>query len=82
MRLVIVLLLIAWQGRTAPQRTAQESGVGVRLRGVSAVSMQVAWASGADNTVLRTTNGGASWDRLAGPCPAGEVTCRGSIPGS
>jgi photosystem II stability/assembly factor-like uncharacterized protein len=30
---------------------------------VSAVSERVAWASGARNTVLRTTDGGATWER-------------------
>jgi photosystem II stability/assembly factor-like uncharacterized protein len=67
MRLLIALLLVAWQSAPSPQRTAQESGVAVRLRGISAVSTQVAWASGAENTVLRTTNGGATWERLTGP---------------
>lgn len=41
--------------------TTQTSGVTVRLRGVSAVSNDVAWASGAAGTVLRTTDGGRSW---------------------
>jgi photosystem II stability/assembly factor-like uncharacterized protein len=45
----------------------QPSGVTVRLRGVSAVSSTVAWASGADRTVLRTTDGGRTWQRLAVP---------------
>jgi photosystem II stability/assembly factor-like uncharacterized protein len=67
MRLLIALLLVAWPGPSAPQRTAQDSGVAVRLRGISAVSLQVAWASGAGNIVLRTTNGGASWERLGSP---------------
>ena len=66
-RRLIALLVIGWQSATAPQRTAQESGVTVRLRGISAVSTQVAWASGAENTVLRTTNGGATWERVASP---------------
>jgi photosystem II stability/assembly factor-like uncharacterized protein len=48
----------------APQWTLQTSGVEARLRGVSAVGARVAWASGADSTVLRTTNGGASWNKL------------------
>jgi len=39
----------------------QTSGVTVRLRGVSAVSADVAWASGAQGTVLRTLDGGRSW---------------------
>ena len=67
MRLLLVLLVLAWQPPAGGRWTAQESGVTVRLRGVSAVSPQVAWASGADNTVLRTTNGGGSWERLASP---------------
>lgn len=46
-----------------PSTTWQEqaSGVTARLRGVSAVSQKVAWASGANGTVVRTTDGGASW---------------------
>ena len=42
----------------------QTSGVTSRLRGVSAVSEHVAWASGAGSTVLRTDDGGASWQKL------------------
>jgi photosystem II stability/assembly factor-like uncharacterized protein len=45
----------------------QPSGVTVRLRGVSAVSSTVAWASGAGGTVLRTTDGGRTWQRRAVP---------------
>ncbi|MEN3339456.1 MAG: hypothetical protein V7647_3132 [Acidobacteriota bacterium] len=45
----------------------QTSGVTVRLRGLSAVSARVAWASGAGGTVLRTTDGGATWQ--ARPVP-------------
>ena len=42
----------------------QNSGVDVQLRGISAVSDKVAWASGAKGTVLRTIDGGATWERL------------------
>ncbi len=45
----------------------QTSGVTVRLRGVSAVSSTVGWASGAAGTVLRTTDGGTTWQRLTVP---------------
>jgi photosystem II stability/assembly factor-like uncharacterized protein len=51
-------------GFTAPHWTLQSSGVTSRLRGVSAVSERVAWASGAGSTVLRTVDGGATWNRL------------------
>jgi len=58
--LVISLLIVL----AAPSWTVQTSGVTVRLRGVSAVSEQVAWASGAESTVLRTVDGGKSWQKL------------------
>lgn len=48
----------------SPQWTLQNSGVQARLRGVSAVSDRIAWASGAESTVLRTTDGGATWKKL------------------
>jgi photosystem II stability/assembly factor-like uncharacterized protein len=48
----------------APRWNVQNSGVTVRLRGVSAVSERVAWASGAGSTVLRTNDGGATWQKL------------------
>jgi photosystem II stability/assembly factor-like uncharacterized protein len=54
----------------APPRVTfhtQASGVSVRLRGVSAVSAQVAWASGGNGTVLRTIDGGQNWQRIAVP---------------
>ena len=47
-----------------PRWTVQTGGVTQRLRGVSAVSEQVAWASGAGSTVLRTTDGGLTWQKF------------------
>ncbi|HEY6802150.1 MAG TPA: hypothetical protein VI306_01105 [Pyrinomonadaceae bacterium] len=49
---------------SAPQWTTQSSGVTARLRGVSAINERVAWASGSGSTVLRTTDGGATWQKL------------------
>ena len=51
----------------APHWTSQTSGVTARLRGVSAVSDKVAWASGAGGTVLRTADGGTTWQKLVVP---------------
>jgi photosystem II stability/assembly factor-like uncharacterized protein len=51
------------QARIAPQ----ESGVAVRLRGISAVDANVAWASGREGTVLRTIDGGAHWQAMRVP---------------
>ena len=48
----------------APQWTPQTSGVTASLRGVSAVNDRVVWASGSGATVLRTTDGGATWTKL------------------
>jgi len=42
----------------------QVSGTQVQLRGISAVSERVAWASGAKGTVLRTIDGGESWTKV------------------
>ncbi|HEY3885079.1 MAG TPA: YCF48-related protein [Vicinamibacterales bacterium] len=55
--------------------TEQSSGVTVRLRGVSAASDRVVWASGARGTILRTTNGGSTWSRLSIP-DAGRLDFR------
>jgi photosystem II stability/assembly factor-like uncharacterized protein len=49
----------------APRWTQQTSGVTARLRGVSAVNERVAWASGAGSTVLRTSDGGATWQKIS-----------------
>ena len=49
---------------SVPHWTVQTSGVKARLRGVSAVSDRVAWVSGANSTVLRTVDGGATWEKL------------------
>ena len=53
------------------QLIEQDSGVDVRLRGLSAVDAQVAWASGGEGTVLRTVDGGGHWQRIPVPGAAG-----------
>src|SRR5690606_30584226 len=62
------LLLLAAAGAHAEVRVvAQHSGVDVRLRGISAVDGDTAWASGRDGTVLRTRDGGRRWERIVVP---------------
>src|SRR5260370_14390950 len=62
---MILLLAIAITLMLLPPHwTLQSSGVTSRLRGVSAVSERVAWASGSGSTVLRTADGGATWQKL------------------
>jgi photosystem II stability/assembly factor-like uncharacterized protein len=60
----VLLFIVTISIVSAPQWMQQSSGVTARLRGVSAVSDRIAWASGADSTVLRTTDGGADWKKL------------------
>ncbi len=69
---VTLLLILCAVGARAqrPQWVAQSSGTTVRLRGVSAVSGSVAWASGAGGTYARTTDGGRTW--RAGVVPGAE----------
>jgi photosystem II stability/assembly factor-like uncharacterized protein len=45
----------------------QESGSTASLRGIFSVDGAVAWASGSEGTVLKTTDGGAHWLRCATP---------------
>jgi photosystem II stability/assembly factor-like uncharacterized protein len=42
-------------------RQTQSSNTTENLRGVSAVSQQIAWASGSHGTYLRTTDAGRTW---------------------
>jgi photosystem II stability/assembly factor-like uncharacterized protein len=60
----VLLFILTIPLFATPQWTLQTSGVTARLRGVSAVSDRVAWASGSDSTVLRTADGGAIWKKL------------------
>jgi photosystem II stability/assembly factor-like uncharacterized protein len=71
MLLAVVLALAAAatvvQAGEVPKIVPQDSGVTVRLRGISAVDANVAWASGREGTVLRTVDGGAHWKAMHVP---------------
>jgi photosystem II stability/assembly factor-like uncharacterized protein len=60
MRLLVVALCPV---AADAQWDTQDFGTTARLRGLSVVDGRVAWASGADGTVLRTVDGGETWDR-------------------
>ncbi|GAA2809692.1 WD40/YVTN/BNR-like repeat-containing protein [Crossiella cryophila] len=45
----------------------QPTGTDVRFRGLAAVNRQVAWLGGSKGTVLRTTDGGRSWQNVSPP---------------
>src|SRR5262245_4667291 len=63
---LLLLMSVTWVfilGQWLPQ----SSGTTAVLRGVSAVDSQVAWASGNKGTVLKTTDGGATWQAITVP---------------
>jgi photosystem II stability/assembly factor-like uncharacterized protein len=43
------------------------TGTAARLRGVSAISARTAWASGSLGTVVRTVDGGTTWQQVGPP---------------
>ncbi len=49
------------------QWAPQPSGTTARLRGLSVVDDRIAWASGSGGTVLRTVDGGETWEPRAVP---------------
>jgi TonB family protein len=53
-------LLCATMANAAAHK--QKSNTGENLRGISAVSSAVVWASGTHGTYLRTTDGGTTWE--------------------
>ncbi len=56
----MILLFLSFGWAQKPQNSKTD----VPLRGISAVSSKVAWASGAKGTVLRTIDGGENWETL------------------
>lgn len=54
-------------GGRPPSWELSDTGVTARLRGLSALNDQVAWAAGSAGTVLRTVDGGQTWQRLDPP---------------
>ena len=57
--LLLVIVACSAMAQTGPR--IQISHTVENLRGVSAVSRQIAWASGTHGTYLRTIDGGRSW---------------------
>jgi photosystem II stability/assembly factor-like uncharacterized protein len=69
MRFATVLFTLVFFGLcpAGAQWRQQASGTGAQLRGISAVSAKVAWASGAKGAVLRTVDGGETWAKVNVP---------------
>lgn len=54
-------LLVSAAALQPPAVTVQQSGTTSRLQAISAVTPQIAWASGLNGTFAVTTDGGATW---------------------
>jgi photosystem II stability/assembly factor-like uncharacterized protein len=61
MRLFCLLLVSLSLSSLAQEHVLQDSHTTENLRGVSAVSTRIVWASGTHGTYLRTTDGGNHW---------------------
>jgi photosystem II stability/assembly factor-like uncharacterized protein len=66
------LLILATTGGfasagVAPSWHLTDTGVTARFRGLAPVSDRVAWVAGSGGTILRTTDGGRSWQRVDPP---------------
>jgi photosystem II stability/assembly factor-like uncharacterized protein len=64
-------------GTTQAQWEILPSGSTADLRGIHSIGNGVAWASGTQGTVLRTTDNGKSWQRCATPPGAEALDFRG-----
>jgi photosystem II stability/assembly factor-like uncharacterized protein len=68
-----IRLIVAILGTTllcnvsAAQWTRQQGGTKARLRGLAVVNADVVWASGAQGTCVRTTDGGITWKSATVP---------------
>jgi photosystem II stability/assembly factor-like uncharacterized protein len=63
------------QARSGPSWEPGDSGSTARFRGLAAVSRSTAWAAGSAGTVLRTLDGGRSWQDVSPP-GAGDLLFR------
>jgi photosystem II stability/assembly factor-like uncharacterized protein len=65
MRLALILLALT---TTAPaQWTLQQSHTTASLRGIHSLGNGVAWASGTNGAILRTTDDGTTWQTCTTP---------------
>jgi len=75
---LLLLLLAATTALAQPARQTQFSNTTEDLRGVSAVSQNIAWASGTHGTYLRTTDAGRTWTSAQVP-DAATLDFRGVV---
>src|SRR6478672_1515308 len=72
MRIILLAALLNFATTaTQAQFLLQDSHTTASLRGIHSISNGVAWASGTEGTILRTTDEGATWQHCTTP-PDGE----------
>lgn len=72
-----LLLMIALSVAAPAQWIIEQSQTTAGLRGIHSIGAGVAWASGAEGTILRTTNDGETWQHCAVPPGAEKLDFRG-----
>jgi photosystem II stability/assembly factor-like uncharacterized protein len=75
--LVLFLFVTGAQTHARAQWQIQTAPTTADLRGIDSVGGGVAWASGSEGTVLRTTDSGAHWHRCATPPGTEALDFRG-----
>jgi photosystem II stability/assembly factor-like uncharacterized protein len=72
----VAALAVSAGGHAGPHWQLTDTGVPtVRFRGLAPVSAKVAWVAGTEGTILRTVNGGHSWQSV-GPADATALQFR------
>src|SRR5665213_3409653 len=77
MRIALVFLMLTVATAASAQWDIQDSGTKASLRGIHSLGKGIAWASGTEGTVLRTEDGGVTWQHCAVPPGAEKLDFRG-----
>jgi hypothetical protein len=77
MRLVLLTAALSLATAAQAQFEMQDSHTTASFRGIHSIGNGVAWASGTEGTVLRTTDDGKNWQRCATPPEAEKLDFRG-----